>query len=259
VALGFLVAGCSCTEEQTALMVEVDSNIDLGHMDQIRLEVASVEAGDERIPRLDTSYRLEERSPDGEGGEIEGSSKVRLPIRIAVLPRGANDATVRVTASGIAPGATGAIVTTGATLSFVPGRTLLLRLFLDMVCAEVACEEGLTCVSSLGEPICAADEIDRPECELPDLESGLVEPCEPLQGCVAEPGCCGGACVACCGASDCPDDGNSCTGPPTCERGFCIYAPVTGACDDDGVPCTVDECLWDECKHYPTDACPPNG
>lgn len=251
-----LLAGCTCTEEPTALMIEVDSDLPLAEMDRVRLQVDSVESPDARTPRLDTTYRLEGRSPDGSGGEVPGSSRVRLPIRIAVLPRDEPDATVHVAASGLAPGATEGLVTTTATLSFVPGRTLLLRLFLDGACAEVACEDGQTCVSSLGEAICAPDAIDRAECSLPDLETGLIEPCEPISGCVAEPGCCGGACVACCGASDCPDDGNECTGAATCERGFCIYPPEPGSCADDGDECTLDSCDWDTCSHKPIEGCP---
>jgi hypothetical protein len=251
-----LFAGCTCTEEPTALMIEVDSNLELAEMDRVRFQVDSVEPPDMRTPRLDTTYLLERRAPDGTGGEIPGSSKVMLPIRIAVLPRAETDSTVHVAASGLAPGAGGGFVTTTATLSFVPGRTLLLRLFLDGACGLVECEDGQTCVASLGEAICAPDSIDRPECALPDVESGLVEPCEPIQGCVAEPGCCGGACVACCGASDCPDDGNECTGPATCEHGFCIYPPQPGPCAGDGDECTVDSCDWDVCSHKAIEGCP---
>ncbi len=253
-ACAVLLGGCTCTEEETALMIEVDSNLELAEMDRVRFQVDSVGASAARTPRLDTTYLLERRSPDGTGGEVGGSSKVRLPIRIAVLPRDETDATVHVAAFGIAPGAQDGFVTTTATLSFVPGRTLLLRLFLDGACGLVACEDGQTCVASLGEAICAPEAIDRPECTLPDLESGTIG--ERIQGCVAEPGCCGGACVACCGASDCPDDGNECTGPATCERGFCIYPPQAGPCADEGDACTMDLCDFDVCTHKPIEGCP---
>ena len=236
-------------------MVEVDSDLDLTEMDRVQLHVDSVEAAERFATRLESSYVLGERGQDNVGGEIPGSSKVRLPIQLAVLPRRARDASVRIIASGLAPGGAAPIVTTTSIVSFVPERTLLLRMFLSSACVSVDCEEGKTCIASQGEAICANDSIDRPECVLPDLETGLIEPCEPLVDCVAEPGCCGGACVSCCGASDCPDDGNECTGAVVCERGFCVYPPLAGPCEDDGDPCTKDWCEWDTCGHIPLTSC----
>jgi hypothetical protein len=62
--------------------------------------------------------------------------------------------------------------------------------------------------------------------------------------------------VACCGASDCPDDGNEMHRPGHRERGFCIYPPEPGACSDDGDECTLDTCDWDACSHKPIEDCP---
>jgi len=269
---GIGLAGCSCeAEPETAIMVEVDSDIPLALLDRVRLQVDSVEAGDTLTNRLDVEYRLAERAPGEPGGSVEGTSEVRLPIRVAVLPRGSNDAAIHLRAAGTAPGADAPNVAASARLTFVPDRTLLLRLFLVEVCIDVVCEEGQTCAEIGGEGICVDEEIDRPECALDDLEAGQVEGCVSVcetpadcddgtdcttDGCQnglcthesacrgTTPVCCDGACAECCGDGAC-DDGLDCT-TDACAAGSCTHESACGCEDDlecDGARCCDGACL----------------
>lgn len=248
-------AGCSCeAEPETAIMVEVDSDIALAAMNRVRLQVDSVEASGERTNRLDIEYALAERGTADQGGAVTGTSTVRLPIRIAVLPRRSRDGAIQLRAAGLAPGQAEANVFASSRLSFVPGRTLLLRMMLLEACVDVVCPEGQTCTAIDGEGICVDFELDRPECTLEDLEAGRVE------GCAAE----------CSGPADC-DDGSACT-VDGCENALCTHAPACGGetavcCDgacaaccgdeacDDGIDCTDDTCAGGACVHASACGC----
>lgn len=252
-------------------MVEVDSDMSVAELDRVRLLVDSVEGADQLTNRLDVEYRLAERADGEPGGSIPGDTDVRLPIRIAVLPRAGNDGVVHVRTEGTAPGGAAANVFASARLSFVPERTLVLRLLLVEACVDVVCEEGQTCIDVAGQGLCVDEEIDRPECTLEDLASGRIagcdvecsvpEDCDDGSACTTDgcqngacthdpgcrgdtPVCCDGACAQCCGDSEC-DDGIDCTSD-SCAGGLCTFESACG-CDGDedcsGGVCCDGACL----------------
>ena len=229
-------------------MVEIDSDIPRAQMDRVRIQIDSVGDDDARTKRLDTEYVLAERAPADPGGSIPGRPEVRLPIRIAVFPRAANDGVIHVSAAGVAPSARDPGVSASARLAFVPGRSLLLRVHLYAVCVDLPCEKGKTCIQVSDAAVCVDEEVDRPECSLQDLIRGRIEGC-------ADP---------CTTPADC-DDGSDCT-TDLCRNGACSHAAacdgdtplccgaVCAACCgdgdcDDGLPCTADSCEAEGCGH----------
>ena len=251
-------------------MVEIDSDIPLEQMDRVRVQIASVGSDDARTTRLDTEYALDERVA-GQGGAIPDSAKVRLPIRIAVFPRAADDDVIHVSVAGLSPTGGDPAVSASARLAFVPGRSLLLRVLLYEVCVDLPCEEGKTCIQVSDAAVCVDEEIDRPECSLQDLVAGKIEGCnDPCStpadcddgsdcttdlcrngacsheaGCGGDtPMCCGTVCAACCGDGDC-DDGLPCTAD-SCEAGSCRHESICDCVIDDdcgGGLCCDGACL----------------
>ena len=269
--LAVCLPGCGCEgEPDTAIMVEIDSDIPVEEMNRVRIQIDSVGPDDTRTNRLDTEYALLDRAAAEQGGSIPDRPEVRLPIRIAVFPRAADDGVIHVAAAGLALSGGDPTVSASARLAFVPGRSLLLRVHLYAVCVDLLCEEGETCIQVADAAVCVDEKIDRPECSLQDLTAGRIEGCDDpcskaadcddgsdctvdlcsdgacshTAGCSGDtPECCGTECAACCVDGDC-DDGLPCTAD-TCEAGGCGHSSICDCVDAED--CGGGECCDGAC------------
>jgi hypothetical protein len=121
-----VVVGCSSSTNATAVVVSVSSDLGVGsELDKVEIIVANGEL----------SYPFTLGS---------GAGKFSLPVRVALVPGGANDQQFRVQAVGSLAGQD--IVTQSASVSFVSGTAQQLSLFLARSCVRFPmCNDGYTC------------------------------------------------------------------------------------------------------------------
>ena len=121
-----VVGGCSSSTNATAMVVSVSSDLGVGsELDKVEIVVANGEL----------SYPFTLGS---------GAGKFSLPVRVALVPGGANDQQFRVQAVGSLAGQD--IVTQSASVSFVSGTAQQLSLFLARSCVRFPmCNDGYTC------------------------------------------------------------------------------------------------------------------
>lgn len=142
---GALGAGCQVPRTEVMLMVSADLPVPAG-LDRIRVSVTS----ENQTVALAQTFDL-------------GPMKTKLPFSIALVPGDDKSVAFRVVVTGFLQGTR--IVERSALTSFVPERSLLLRLDLLEVCRGVTCAEGQTC---LPQGRCDADGLDPHD--LPSLK-----------------------------------------------------------------------------------------
>lgn len=149
-------------------------------------------------------------------------------------------------------------------MGFLPGRRLLLHLYLSSECAETACDEGLTChldgCIGVRREACPFEALpdNGPDiaCLAPfGMDGGVPDGGDRRDADVSDGGDGGDAGpFECTSSMDC-DDGNPCTAS-RCMSGRCAFDAVTDdtPCDD-GVYCNgPDSCSSGVCNH-PGDPC----
>lgn len=154
-ALAVLAAISCSTDSQplTEVMVVVDS--DLAEIDSVRVRVDGM--GE---PKVATATDLEKRP---------------LPRSVAIVHNGGPLGPITVTAEGLAGGAT--LVSRRAQLSFVRGRNLMLRLYLEQSCAGTKCDaRDETCVAG------SCESVDVLSTELEDWSGKLPDHREAGEG-----------------------------------------------------------------------------
>ena len=176
---------------------------------------------------------------------------LRLPLSLGVTSDGAGE--LNAVAEGLRGGVT--VARQEGQMDFLPGRRLLLHLYLSPDCAGTECEEDITC--HLG----ACIRVRRDACTfvtLPDNGSDIecasvvgmdagVPDAGDLDGDVSDGGDAGP--VECLDAMAC-DDSNPCT-VDRCDAGTCVHDPAEAdtPCED-GLYCNgVDTCEGETCIH----------
>jgi hypothetical protein len=136
-----LLSACGGDPSRTGIVVEASSDLRVPtELDEVRISATSL-AGASLYQR---SFPL-----SGAGGSI-------LPLRVGFEPRGNGTAAFRIEAVGLRGGAS--VVSRSATLSFLPGKVLLLPLPLLAVCGGVACTQAATTCQA--NKTCAPDAVD---------------------------------------------------------------------------------------------------
>jgi hypothetical protein len=130
-----VLAACGTDRDETKIVITVHSDLAVpAVMNAIRLDLSS----DGRTVEPSPTFQL---TSTGEPG------KTPLPVRFAVVPKRANDATFSVTA--LALQGTTPIVSRTATSRFIPGQVGYIDLSLDRDCLPIQCPSPQTCSQGL--------------------------------------------------------------------------------------------------------------
>jgi sulfatase modifying factor 1 len=133
-----LVAACKSSNDGTKIVVAVWSDLAVPtEVDSVHIKVTGPTSSSENTFTLNASG---------------ASGKTKLPVELELVPDAASNATFTVTAVGML-GHT-ELVGQSARVSFVSGKSLLLRLFLGRACEGVTCSPSFTCaLGTCDQPI----------------------------------------------------------------------------------------------------------
>lgn len=222
--IALLLAGCA-NESLTELLVVSDTDLAVpGELDTVRFVVRGADGTEQRADALWS----------------EGSPR---PAVLALVQRNEQSGPLEIDVVGELAGVE--VVRRSARVSFVSGRTMMLRMDLLRACAGRACDGDQTC----GELGCRALDVASSELaewsEPSPLDAGVPMDARPPLDARADAQIDANeidAYVPDCVAGDACDDGVPCT-VDSCdtESGTCVHAVDDAACDD-GVPCTDDSC-----------------
>jgi hypothetical protein len=168
-----LATACQQNQNNTKIVVAVWSDIPVPTgLDNVRIDVTGPTG-----PSATTSKTFFSK-------DSSGSGKTFFPIQLEVVPSGSASAAFTVTATGLL--GTNAIVSQTGHVSFVAGKSLLLKLRLDPVCETVICTGDSTCVAGTcnkpievttpydpSQPLIAPD-LSAPDAGLPDGAADVV-------------------------------------------------------------------------------------
>ena len=247
----FLVAGCA--KPPTEVVVTVFSDLPCESSSVAAVAVGTPgELGDRILSGTSTTC-----SPDGSRGDVVVVPKGDQSAEFAIEVRISADPSVDIGDCVAAKGYQNCIVARRI-LSFLPERTVRLRVDLRNPCVSTACNQATTCVAQGTTKSCHEAQIDVKQCA-PECDETTVitqhpdpvelpnpnQPMQPSDPCKPNP-CDGhGTCRAVAGQATC-----------SCEAGYAHAATDTLACTD------VDECAEggaNDCDPHATCSNTPGG